>query len=133
VFNFSRAFWNLNSQRHKLLMKKLINNIGNENYKITNGLGRSNFNLNVSLEKLIKLLGHPSIVGSGDNKVQVEWVYHKEDGKVAFSIYDYKSNTPIHNIRNWHVGSKSMYSENLLVELKKLGFNVLDEIQKYNK
>lgn len=112
-------------------MKKLINDIGNENYKITDAVSRSNFNLNVSLEKLIKLLGYPSIVGSGDNKTQVEWVYYKENGNVAFSIYDYKSEKLIHNIRDWHVGSKSMYSENLLVELKKLGFNELDEIQKY--
>ncbi len=114
-------------------MKKLINDIGNKNYKITNGLSGSDFYLSTSLEKLIELMGHPSIVGSRDNKVQVEWVYYEASGKAAFSIYDYKSEKPIHNITRWHVGSKNLDSEKLLVELKELGFNVFDEIQSYNK
>ena len=114
-------------------MKKLIDpKKENKDYSITNETSYSNVYLILNLNRLLELLGNPSIIGSGDNKIQIEWVYYENKNK-AFTIYDYKSNTPIHNIRNWHVGSKSMYSENLLVELKKLGFNVLDEIQKYNK
>jgi len=131
------CFWknilelNLLENKHKLNMKKLVNPlIENKDYLITDETSYSNIYLNVSLNRLLDLLGNPSIIGSGDNKVQIEWVYYKSKD-IAFTIYDYKSNALIHNIRNWHVGSKNLKLEQIISELKNLGFE--DSEIKVNK
>ncbi len=98
------------------------------NYKITNNTSFSDLYLNVSLERLIKLLGQPSYVGSGDNKTQLEWVFYESSDK-CFTIYDYKSVNLIHEIKRWHVGCKGMKKDELQIELTNLGFNSVDEIE----
>ena len=91
------------------------------NYKITNGSSFAKLSLNVSLNRLVDLLGQVSFLGSGDNKIQLEWFFY-ESSERAFSIYDYKSQKLIHEIDNWHVGGKGMKKEEIIEELNKLGF-----------
>src|SRR3990172_9430523 len=100
-------------------MKKLTET----NYKITDGSSFSGFYLKTNLNRLLKILGEPSFVGSGDNKVQLEWVFYE-----VFPVYDYKDDAPINAITHWHVGSKGLKKEELHVILIELRFDPAEEI-----
>ena len=65
---------------------------------------------------LVHKLGHPSVIGSGDDKVQVEWIM-KYKGEI-FTIYDWKTYDPEYTeyeLYTWSVGgndsSASMVGE----------------------
>ena len=112
-------------------MKKLTKT----NYKITDGSSFSGFYLKTNLNRLLKILGEPSFVGSGDNKVQLEWVFYevirenfKGVGHKVFTVYDYKDDAPINAITHWHVGSKGLKKEELHVILIELRFDPAEEI-----
>jgi|SRR3989304_4775794 len=112
-------------------MKKLTET----NYKITDGSSFSGFYLKTNLNRLLKILGEPSFVGSGDNKVQLEWVFYevipvnfKGVGHKVFTVYDYKDDAPINAITHWHVGSKGLKKEELHVILIELRFDPAEEI-----
>lgn len=96
------------------------------NYEITNGTSFARLSLNVSLDRLVELLGQVSFLGSEDHKTQLEWVFYESSQRV-FSIYDYKSDKLIHQIDNWHVGGKGFEKEEIVDELTKIGFTK-DEI-----
>lgn len=95
----------------------------------TEGTSGAGIYLNVSLETLLEKLGQPTRIGSGDNKVQVEWAFCddvKSDDleKVqCFTIYDWKTHCPIHEINDWHIGSKNLSRQEVISELKVLGFD----------
>jgi len=97
-------------------MKKLTK----PNFKIIQGSSGTNFSLNISLEYLIKKLGKPTQIGSGDNKIQLEWDFI--DNQKVLTIYDYKENKPIHKINYWHIGSKNILNKEIQIELEKMGF-----------
>jgi hypothetical protein len=104
---------------------------------ITSGTSKSPFVLDVYLDDIIQTIGLPSSVGSGDNKVQLEWVFNdinwpevdaadallnqEEFGRVL-TIYDWKEYVPIYEISNWHVGSKNMTPDEVKQALLELGF-----------
>ena len=97
--------------------------------EVVEGSSGAGLYLSVSLDKLIEKLGPPSSVGSGDNKIQLEWVYYKSvsdpvkgNSYKCFRIYDYKTRCPIHRIYSWNIGSKGMSPIQIIKELKKLGF-----------
>ena len=69
-----------------------------ENYNITNGTNFSGIYLIVELSHLIELLGKPSIIGSGDDKTQLQWTFYDKTGDTVITIYDYKEDKPIHKI-----------------------------------
>jgi hypothetical protein len=99
-------------------MKKIVSS-SNE---IVNGSYFSGYYLNTSLENLFEKLGQPTRVGSGDDKVQLEWVYASGEDKMI-TIYDWKTNLPIHKINQWNVGCKGLSIIEVEKELKSLGFS----------
>lgn len=100
-------------------MKKL----NSRNYEITDNSSFSGLILTTTLENIIKKLGSPSYVGSGDNKVNLEWVYYLNKNKV-FTIYDYKNNSnKVCEIKEWHIGNKGLSIEEIKNELIKKGFD----------
>lgn len=89
--------------------------------------------INASLEMMLNTLGDPSVIGSGDNKAQLTWIYYtklEESTYECMTIYDYKENVPIHGIHNWHIGSKHISKEAIRENLMAIGFNEL-EIKDY--
>ena len=107
-------------------MKKL----NKMNYEITDHVSFAGFYIKASFEKMLDLLGQPSYVGSGDNKVQVEWVfYDKEDNQKVVTFYDWKSEKILSTITKWHVGSKTLDKQEVYNELSELGL-CSDEIIK---
>jgi len=100
-----------------------------KNNEITVGASFGNIVLNVSLQRLLDVFGQPTVIGSGDNKVQLEWVFYDEETKSKiFTIYDWKTNTPIHKINEWHIGRKSIDREEVHSTLVKMGLTRGDEI-----
>ena len=56
---------------------------------------------------LVGLFGRPEHISNDPaDKVRVEWSVKFDDGTVA-TIYDWKDPTPIHEVRDWHVGGFS--------------------------
>ena len=56
--------------------------------------------------ELVEVFGEPDLDGSGDGKVQAEWILEFEDGKVA-TIYDYKEyEKSAEFVTDWHIGGK---------------------------
>jgi hypothetical protein len=98
------------------------------NRKILSGGGFSGIYLNVSLDRLLEVFGQPTKIGSGDNKVQLEWMFYDIDSQASFTIYDYKSNTPIHKINDWHVGRKGTTNEEIIAFLIQKEFEKDNEI-----
>ena len=74
------------------------------NLKRTEGTSFSGIVLRMDLQQLIDVFGSPSIIGSGDGKTQLTWIFIKAHKVVT--IYDYKEEKNINNIVNWHVGCK---------------------------
>ena len=68
---------------------------------------------------LINKLGRPSVVGSGDDKVQVEWVMKYKDE--IFTLYDWKTYDPEYTeyeLDTWSIGGNAK-STLLLDDFKK--------------
>ena len=59
------------------------------NTNIADGTWKIGSLTNVFFRDLVEILGKPSIVGSGDDKVQYEWIMKFEDK--VFTIYDWKT------------------------------------------
>jgi len=60
--------------------------------------------VNTTYDQLKEKFGHP-IVGSGDGKVNAEWIIKFSDGLVA-TIYDWKKAAIPFEEYNWHIGGK---------------------------
>ena len=108
-------------------MKKLHN----VEYTYDPSTGTSHHNLLViaSFRDLCDILGNPSIVGSGDEKVQLTWVlFDKENSEIAITIYDYKKRTSIYNIYEWNIGSKGLDEDEVIQALD--GFDIKGNIRK---
>ena len=68
---------------------------------------------------LVNKLGRPSVVGSGDDKVQVEWVMKYKDE--VFTIYDWKTYDPEYTeyeLDTWSVGGNDQ-SAKIVSEFKR--------------
>lgn len=70
-------------------------------------------------EEIVRQIGEPQHIGSGDNKVQYKWDCETEDGTL-FTIYDWKEYE--HDVKDagniwWHIGAvpgnftKKVYNE----------------------
>lgn len=97
--------------------------VNKDNY-LTIGTSAAQIELNISLERLVEIIGQPTVIGSRDNKTQLEWIYTEksfEEDKVI-TIYDYKQVCSIHNIHSWHVGSKNIDSDEITTFLLAIGF-----------
>jgi len=80
--------------------------------------------IGITYEELIDLLGEPTFIGSGDNKVQFEWVVMYK-GEV-FTIYDWKTydrEYTINELDTFRVGGHS-YAGDFINELFKLTPNI---------
>lgn len=77
------------------------------------GIGRRG-HIEIEYWRLAEVFGEPHDCTnpgpwhSSDNKVRVEWAFKSVDNKkpVIFTIYDYKSNLPAEQNRDWHIGIK---------------------------
>lgn len=63
--------------------------------------GRLGSLTDVTYEDLVATLGSP---GPGCGKTQAEWYIEDAETGVRFSIWDYKSYKPVHQVTNWSVG-----------------------------
>lgn len=93
-------------------------------YDYSPSTGTSNYKLLLiaSFRDLCDLLGNPSYIGSGDEKVQVTWVLSDDNNPdVAITIYDWKKRTSIYNIYEWNIGSKGLEEGEVLKELENFG------------
>ncbi|MDO8609251.1 MAG: hypothetical protein Q7R95_01765, partial [bacterium] len=99
----------------------------NKNYNLTNETSYSGIQLMTTLTNLLDTIGQPSNIGSGDNKIQLEWVF--VDKEKTITIYDWKENTPIHKIECWHIGSKNITTDEIISFLIFIGF-IGDQIVK---
>jgi hypothetical protein len=77
--------------------------------------------IHASFEELKKVLGEPhdcTKLGeweSGDKKVRVEWAFLINNNRTKlFTIYDYKSNYSLEQIKQWSLGGKDPKVKNLL-------------------
>lgn len=68
-------------------------------------------------DSLVKLLGKPNSEGDAD-KVRAEWCI-EINGK-PITIYDWKDNTPLSKVTNWHIGSNQKVENEVMFLLKKL-------------
>jgi hypothetical protein len=82
-------------------------------YKFTTGTFKIASLESVTYDQLVAKFGEPSInVPSGDNKIQVEWVF-VFDGK-PFTIYDWKTfdrDYTLQELTTWSIGGKERDSE----------------------
>jgi hypothetical protein len=75
------------------------------------GSSFANMILKCDVYYLLDKLGNPTIIGSGDNKVQLEWQFSYR--KKIITIYDYKTNCPIYEIGEWHIGTNDVSFDEL--------------------
>lgn len=72
--------------------------------------------LKTSYRELTNLLGAPTRTGSGDNKIQVEWVLRV--GNTVATIYDYKGDCPLNDKEaRWHIGGKDKLAVDMVAAL----------------
>lgn len=76
-------------------------------YRVTNNyndLGMSSFvgEVSTTYARLVEVFGKP-ISGSGDGKVNSEWIIKFDDGMVA-AIYDWKEPMTPTDEYDWHIG-----------------------------
>ena len=62
--------------------------------------------INITYFELVDIFGEPDLQGSGDGKVQAEWIIDFEDGQVA-TIYDMKEECSYESVTDWHIGGKN--------------------------
>lgn len=67
--------------------------------------------VNTTYARLVEVFGQP-ISGSGDGKVNSEWIIKFSNGQVA-TIYDYKESVTPTDDYDWHIGG----NKKLVVEL----------------
>lgn len=88
-----------------------------KNFEDWNGTSFHNGLVKSTYQDLVSKLGEPDEIGSGDNKVQVEWLLKTDDG-TPFTIYDWKNyDTDIINSTEtiaFHIGHHNA------IELKKI-------------
>ena len=73
---------------------------------------------------LVSKLGPPTVIGSGDDKVQYEWIVEYEDR--IYTIYDWKTydaHYTEYELTNWSIGGNAK-STLLLDDFKKLIYNL---------
>lgn len=90
-------------------MKKLTADNLSELYSKTNGTHKIATLMGATYDDLVRNFGEPSInVPSGDDKVQVEWVFDFNDE--IFTIYDWKTydrNYTLQHLNHWSIGGKT--------------------------
>jgi len=76
-------------------------------YRITTGTFKIASLKRVSYDDIVRVFGVPSInIPSGDDKVQVEWVFYF-DGDNVFTIYDWKTfdrDYTLQELTTWSIG-----------------------------
>ena len=91
------------------------------------GSSASGLVLHTKLKVLLNLFGKPTKIGSGDNKVQLEWQFiGNNDNSIVVTIYDYKEEKPLHRIEEWQIGSKNISQKEIIIFLKGKGFSELN-------
>lgn len=76
----------------------------------------------MSYAALCALIGPPTEMGSGDDKVDVTWQLKFGDGTIA-SIYNYKDGPAytgegsIEDLTDWHIGGHNSRAADLVLEL----------------
>ena len=61
--------------------------------------------MEANFSDLVRVFGAPSKWGSGDGKIQAEWIYKTPYG--VATIYDYKEyDNYLDNVTLWHLGGK---------------------------
>jgi len=79
----------------------------------TEGTGFKNYYLYCSVNDLYDKLGNPHKVGYYlDKKTQVEWAFELGNNRII-TIYDYKEDKSIYEIKEWHIGGKNITSEDI--------------------
>ena len=79
-------------------------------YSVTNSYNDASMTglldyVNTTYARLVEVFGKP-IDGSGDGKVNSEWIIKFDDGQVA-TIYDWKTgSTPVYDY-DWHIGGNN--------------------------
>ena len=79
-------------------------------YSVTNSYNDASMTglldyVNTTYARLVEVFGKP-ISGSGDGKVNSEWIIRFADGQVA-TIYDWKTgSTPVYDY-DWHIGGNN--------------------------
>lgn len=63
--------------------------------------------VNTNYARLVEVFGRP-INGSGDGKVNSEWIIRFDNGEVA-TIYDYKTGTTPTDDYDWHIGGNKKW------------------------
>jgi len=76
-------------------------------------------------DTLLDTFGTPSIRGSPDGKVRVQWVLEADDGTII-TICDYKENVPITQMKWFDVGGFSQDKHELDI-LQRLGFETAED------
>jgi hypothetical protein len=77
------------------------------------GIGRRG-HLEMDYGRMVRAFGEPNDCTeegpwySGDHKVRREWAFKTVDNKkhTVVTLYDYKSDIPVEQIRDWHIGIK---------------------------
>jgi len=83
--------------------------------------------IKTNVKTLLKVFGKPTIIGSGDDKTQLEWQYVDDnDNNKIVTIYDYKSEVPINKVKEWHIGAKGIEKEIIFNSLKSKGIDEVD-------
>ena len=79
-------------------------------YRITTGTHKVGSLRGVNYDDLVRTFGVPSInVPSGDDKIQVEWVFYF-DGDNVFTIYDWKTydrDYTLKELTTWSIGGNN--------------------------
>lgn len=81
-------------------------------FRVTNNYRDSNMTgflgeVNTTYARLVEVFGEP-LSGSGDGKVNSEWVIKFADGNVA-TIYDWKEPSTPTDDYNWHIGGHKRF------------------------
>lgn len=63
--------------------------------------------VNTNYARLVEVFGRP-ISGSGDGKVNSEWIIRFANGEVA-TIYNYKTGTTPTDDYDWHIGGNKKW------------------------
>ena len=62
--------------------------------------------INITYFELVDIFGEADLQGSGDGKVQAEWIIEFENGQVA-TIYDMREECSYESVTDWHIGGKN--------------------------
>ena len=83
-----------------------------KHFRVTNNYRDSNMTalmgyVNTTYARLVEVFGQP-INGSGDGKVNSEWIIKFNNGEVA-TIYNYKTGTTPTDDYDWHIGGNKKW------------------------